>query len=101
MTTTLVATVGQKFAVAGMTCGHCEMAVTAELSKLEGVALPGLAAADDGLRLIADIDTQQLGIETPYRFRIVDEDGPVTAFDVEHTKRMHLIVVRRDFVGFQ
>jgi copper chaperone CopZ len=37
MTTTLVATVGQKFAVAGMTCGHCEMAVTAELSKLEGV----------------------------------------------------------------
>ena len=37
MTTTLVATVGQKFTVTGMTCGHCEMAVAAELSKLEGV----------------------------------------------------------------
>ena len=35
--TTLVAAVGQKFAVTGMTCGHCEMAVAAELSKLEGV----------------------------------------------------------------
>jgi copper chaperone CopZ len=37
MTTTLAATVGQKFNVTGMTCGHCEMAVTAELSKLTGV----------------------------------------------------------------
>jgi|tagenome__1003787_1003787.scaffolds.fasta_scaffold14971637_1 copper chaperone len=37
MTTTLVATVGQKFTVTGMTCGHCEAAVTTELSKLEGV----------------------------------------------------------------
>ena len=37
MNTTLVATVGQKFTVTGMTCSHCEMAVTAELSKLDGV----------------------------------------------------------------
>jgi copper chaperone CopZ len=37
MNTTLTATVGQKFTVTGMTCGHCEMADTAELSKLEGV----------------------------------------------------------------
>ena len=36
-TTTLVATVGQKFTVVGMTCGHCEMAVTAELAEVEGV----------------------------------------------------------------
>jgi copper chaperone len=35
--TTLVATVAQKFTVTGMTCHHCEMAVTAELSKLDGV----------------------------------------------------------------
>jgi len=34
---TLAATVGQKFTVTGMTCGHCEMAVIAELSKLDGV----------------------------------------------------------------
>jgi len=37
MTTTLTATVGQKFTIAGMTCSHCEMAVTNELSKLDGV----------------------------------------------------------------
>ena len=37
MTTTVVATVAQKFTVTGMTCSHCERAVTAELSKLAGV----------------------------------------------------------------
>jgi hypothetical protein len=67
----------------------------------EGMTLPGLATADDGLRLVAATDTQPRGTETPYRFRIVDDDGPVTEFDIEHTKRMHVIVVRRDFVGFQ
>jgi hypothetical protein len=65
------------------------------------MTLPGLAAADDGFRLVAETDTQPLGVETPYRFRILDENGTVTDFDVEHTKRMHVIVVRRDFAGFQ
>ena len=37
MTTTVVATVAQKFTVTGMTCNHCERAVTAELAKLDGV----------------------------------------------------------------
>jgi hypothetical protein len=36
------------------------------------------------------------------RFRIVDERGRVVRdFDIEHTKRMHLIVARRDLTGFQ
>ena len=36
------------------------------------------------------------------RFRIVDERGEtVRDFDVEHTKRMHLILARRDLTGFQ
>jgi hypothetical protein len=67
----------------------------------EGMALPGLAAADDGLRLVADADDAPLGAEHDYRFRVLDEDGTVTDFDIEHTKPMHMIVVRRDFVGFQ
>ena len=34
--------------------------------------------------------------------RIVDARGAtVRDFDVEHTKRLHLIVVRRDLTGFQ
>ena len=35
-------------------------------------------------------------------FTVVGPDGaPVTAYDVEHEKQLHLIVVRRDFAGFQ
>jgi copper chaperone CopZ len=32
-------TVCQKFEIVGMTCGHCQLAVTAELAKLPGVTL--------------------------------------------------------------
>jgi hypothetical protein len=37
------------------------------------------------------------------RFRIVDDHGgkAVRDFDLAHTKRMHMIVVRRDLTGFQ
>ena len=34
-------------------------------------------------------------------FLIEGPDGPVTAYDVEHEKRLHFIAVRRDFTGFQ
>jgi hypothetical protein len=60
----------------------------------------GLASAEDGLRLVADIDVATAGVATPYTFHILGERGPVTDFDVTHTKRMHLIVLRRDMVGF-
>jgi hypothetical protein len=60
----------------------------------------GLAAAEDGLRLVADTEVATAGGATPYTFRILDDRGPVTDFDIEHTKPMHLIVVRRDMVGF-
>lgn len=62
----------------------------------------GLAVADDGLQLV--LGTPELGRGRPQtlRFHIVDERGAVVRdFDVEHTKRMHLIVVRRDLTGFQ
>ncbi|HZE34182.1 MAG TPA: hypothetical protein VE198_22450 [Actinoallomurus sp.] len=37
-----------------------------------------------------------------FAFRIDGPDGrPVTAFDIEHGKRMHLIIVRRDLSGFR
>jgi hypothetical protein len=63
--------------------------------------VPGLGAADDDLRIVAERDTVAAGAATDYRFRIDGEDGPVDEFDIEHTKPMHLIVVRRDFAGFQ
>jgi len=62
----------------------------------------GLAVAEDGLRLVlADADVPA-GRDEELRFRVVDRAGQaVRDFDVEHTKRMHLIVVRRDLTGFQ
>jgi ribosomal protein S18 acetylase RimI-like enzyme len=56
----------------------------------------GLAVSDDGLTLEVAHRADEL------RFRIADRLGrTVRDFDVEHTKRMHLIVVRRDLTGFQ
>ena len=62
----------------------------------------GLAISEDGLTLALDRTRLQPGRATTLRFRIVGKDGEaVRDFDVEHTKRMHLIVVRRDLSGFQ
>ncbi len=63
--------------------------------------VPGLAAAEGDYRLLPATDTVVAGRAGRYQFRIDDEDGPVTEFDIEHTKPMHVIVVRRDFAGFQ
>lgn len=63
--------------------------------------VPGLAAAEGEYRLRPTVDTTVAGRPGRYEFRIDGEDGPVTEFDIEHTKPMHVIVVRRDFVGFQ
>lgn len=62
----------------------------------------GLAVSDDGLTLRLADATAPVGRTEPLRFRITSPDGAtVTDFDREHTKRMHLIVVRRDLTGFQ
>jgi hypothetical protein len=66
------------------------------------MAVRGLAVAEDGLRLVVSTPDFARGRTQQLRFRIVDERGAtVRDFDVEHTKRMHLIVVRRDLTGFQ
>ena len=62
----------------------------------------GLAVSDRGLTL--QLARTRFQRDTPSRleFRIVDRRGRVVRdFDVEHTKRMHVIVVRRDMTGFQ
>ena len=61
----------------------------------------GLAVAQDGFRLrLADPVLAPGSRELA--FTVAGPDGaPVTAYDVEHEKRLHLIVVRRDFAGFQ
>jgi hypothetical protein len=67
--------------------GHAEMAA----------APGGLAASEDGYTF-----TDPTPEPGRFSFMITGPDGkPVTAFDVEHEKRLHLIVVRRDTAGFQ
>ncbi len=62
----------------------------------------GLGVAENGLRLAVLDPEWSRGATEPLRFRILDQDGePLTRFDVTHTKRMHVIVVRRDLTGFQ
>jgi len=62
----------------------------------------GLSVSQDGLRLVVDQRTLPAGRTAPLTFRVVDDRGAtVRDFDVEHTKRMHLIVARRDLTGFQ
>ena len=63
---------------------------------------PGLAVSEDGHRLVADRTVFDPERRARLNFRVVDEDGAtVRDFDVEHERRMHLIVVRRDLSGFQ
>ena len=62
----------------------------------------GLAVAEHDLRVEVQDPALRRGATEQLRFRIVDERGAtVRDFDVEHTKRMHLIVARRDLTGFQ
>ncbi|MBS1889490.1 MAG: hypothetical protein JSU06_20130 [Actinobacteria bacterium] len=65
-------------------------------------AVRGLAVSNDGLTLELADPVAAVGHPAPLRFRIVGDDRKtVREFDLEHTKRMHLIVVRRDLTGFQ
>jgi hypothetical protein len=62
----------------------------------------GLASAAGGLRLVVADPELRRGRSERLSFRIVDDRGAtVRDFDVEHTKRMHVIVARRDLTGFQ
>lgn len=61
----------------------------------------GLASSRGGYTL-APTDTTLTAGTHPFSFRVLGPDGAaVTAFDVEHDQRMHLIAVRRDTSGYR
>ena len=69
---------------------------------MDATAVRGLAVSDDDFTLRLARRSAQHGTPFELAFRIADKRGAtVRDFDVEHTKRMHLIVVRRDMTGFQ
>lgn len=61
----------------------------------------GLSLSDGELVLEPLTRTLPAGERTELRFRIRDGATVVRSFDVEHERRMHVIVVRRDLTGFQ
>lgn len=69
----------------------------------EEVGLPGgLAVSQDGYTLQLTSSLATVGDDVPLSFTIEGPDGaPVTEYDVEHEKRLHLVAVRRDMTGYQ
>jgi hypothetical protein len=67
-----------------------------------GAPVRGLGVAGEGLTLALEITELQRGRPSELRFSIRGTGGrPVRDFEVEHEKRIHLILVRRDGHGFQ
>jgi Domain of unknown function (DUF4396) len=89
--------------------GHAGAADTEKEEKMSGghanggeEDVRGLGTVEGGLKLELARTELPRGQQDELRFRIVSEDGkPVRDYEVEHTKRMHLIVVRRDMSSFQ
>ena len=74
----------------------------AEEGSEDAAALPGgLMVSEGGYTLALQDSVAQAGRDREISFVIEGPDGPVTAYDVEHEKRLHFIAVRRDFAGFQ
>ena len=72
------------------------------MAKMTPQPVRGLAVSEHGLTLELARRSAPEGSPFTLAFRIVDGRGQtVRDFDVEHTKRMHFIVVRRDMTGFQ
>ena len=62
----------------------------------------GLMSTQSGYSLDLAETRMDAGKNVPLRFRITDSSGaPVTQYVDSHEKQLHLIVVRRDMVGFQ
>lgn len=62
----------------------------------------GLAVSEAGYTLVVPRTTFRPGAPAELAFTVTGPDGhPVSAFDVEHDRKLHLIVVRRDATRFQ
>ena len=91
--------------VAGEADGHGmeseEGTMEAHETTAAGDALPGLATSQDGYRLVPAAVTAA-GPRTRYEFTVIGPGGePVTDYEIEHARKMHLILIRRDFANFQ
>lgn len=82
--------------------GHDAAAEGAHGGGHAAAPVTGLAVAQDGYVMRPDATVMPLGRTTGFRFRIAGPDGrTVTDMDIAHERPMHLIVVRRDLIGYQ
>jgi hypothetical protein len=74
-----------------------------DMSETAATTVPkGLMVSQNGYTFRLARGTAWAGAARPVSFTIEGPDGkPVTEYDVEHEKELHLIAVRRDFTGFQ
>src|SRR5664279_3277260 len=82
---------------------HTGAGATTAASLAGAVTVPGgLMVSQDGYTLALAERSLPAGPQVPLRFEILGPDGaPVTRYDTEHDKDLHLIVVRRDQAHFQ
>jgi hypothetical protein len=82
--------------------GDTADAMEAHETTSSGSEPPGLATTAAGYRIVPAATEARRSPRARYEFTVLDPEGePVTDYDVEHERRMHVIVVRRDFAGFQ
>jgi len=63
--------------------------------------VPGVSIDSDGFRIVPEATSLTADVATTYAFRVVDADGgTVSDFDVTHERKLHLIVVSRNFVDY-
>jgi len=63
--------------------------------------VPGISIDADGFRIVPAATSLTADEATTYSFRILDADGDIVSdFDVTHERKLHLIVVSRNFVDY-
>jgi hypothetical protein len=82
--------------------GDTDAATDAGTGAMTAADVPGgLQVSESGYTLVLPTSGLEPG-RTRLRFVVTGPDGaPVTAYDEEHEKDLHLIAVRRDFSGYQ
>ncbi|MFE3453024.1 hypothetical protein ACFXJ8_29285 [Nonomuraea sp. NPDC059194] len=93
---------GQEEAAGHEDGGHSTSATaTATAAKSEDTP-GGLQVSENGYTFTPATNTLKAGEPTDFSFTVTGPDGkPVTAFDVQHEKKVHFIVVSRDLNTFQ
>ena len=82
---------------------HTADAATGSMAAMAAAEVPGgLMVSQDGYTLALADTSVPASPTVPLRFQILGPWGtPVTEYQTQHDKELHLIVVRRDLSGFQ